>query len=430
MTGSVAIASVTADEVLDSRGNPTLRTTVVLADGTTASASVPSGASTGQYEAVELRDGDPSRYCGNGVLQAVANVNGPIAAALVGLQPDDQWRIDATLIGVDGSEFKRRLGANAILGTSLACARAASLACGLPLFRYLGGDSAHVLPVPMLNILNGGQHAHDGPDVQEFMIVPLGAPTFREALRYAVETYHALREVLHEAGLAVSTGDEGGYVPGLESNAAAMDLLMLAIERAGYRAGHDVAIALDFAASCLYDRQRYRLSREGVDLSSAEMTDYLTRWLGRYPIVSIEDPLADTDWPGFEALTGALGGRVQIVGDDLFASNRMFLVRGIAKRCCNAVLIKLNQVGTVTETQDTARMALSAGFGVPVSHRSGDTLDSSIADLAVSLNCGQIKSGAPAHGERIAKYNRLLNIEKMLGEDAVFAGRRAFPHLI
>jgi enolase len=430
MTHSVAIASVTADEILDSRGNPTLRTTVVLADSTAASASVPSGASTGQYEAVELRDGDPSRYCGNGVLQAVANVNGPIAAALVGLQPDDQWRIDATLIGVDGSEFKRRLGANAILGTSLACARAASLACGLPLFRYLGGDGAHVLPVPMLNILNGGQHAHDGPDVQEFMVVPLGAPTFREALRYAVETYHALREVLHEVGLAVSTEDEGGYVPGLESNAAAMDLLMLAIERAGYRAGDDVAIALDFAASSVYDGQRYRLSREGVDLSSAEMTDYLASWIRRYPIVSIEDPLADTDWAGFAALTGTLGAGVQIVGDDLFASNRMFLVRGIAKRCCNAVLIKPNQVGTVTETQDTARMALSAGYGVPVSHRSGDTLDSSIADPAVSLNCGQIKSGAPAHGERIAKYNRLLNIEKMLGEDAVFAGRRAFPHLI
>lgn len=430
MIHSVAIASVVADEILDSRGNPTLRTTVVLADGTTASASVPSGASTGQYEALELRDGDSSRYSGNGVLQAVANVNGPIADALVGIQPDDQWRIDATLIAVDGSEFKTRLGANAILGASLACARAASLACGLPLFRYLGGDGAHVLPVPMLNILNGGQHAHDGPDVQEFMIVPLGAPTFREALRYAVETYHALRDVLREADLSVSTGYEGGYVPRVESNAAAMDMLMLAIRRAGYRPGDDIAIALDFAASSLHDGKLYRLPREGIAMSSAEMIDYLGGWMGRYPIVSIEDPLADTDWPGFTALTAALGAHVQLVGDDLFVSNRRFLVRGIAKRCCNAVLIKPNQVGTVTETQDTARMALSAGYGVPVSHRSGDTIDSSIADLAVSLNCGQIKSGAPAHGERIAKYNRLLKIEKMLGEGAEFAGRGAFPHLV
>ena len=430
MTSSVAIASVTADEILDSRGNPTLCTTVVLADGTTASASVPSGASTGRYEAVELRDCKPSRYAGNGVLQAVANVNGPIADVLVGLQPDDQWRIDASLIAVDGSEFKSRLGANALLGASLACARAASLACELPLFRYLGGDNAHVLPVPLLNILNGGQHVHDGPDVQEFMIVPLGAPTFREALRYAVETYHALGEVLRDANLAVSTGDEGGYVPRLKSNAVAMDMLLLAIERAGYRPGDDIAIALDFAASALHDGERYRLSREGMTLSSEEMIDYVTDWVRRYPIVSIEDPLADSDWPGFIALTEALGAHVQIVGDDLFVSNRMFLVRGIAKRCCNAVLIKPNQVGTVTETQDTARMALSAGYAAPVSHRSGDTTDSSIADLAVALNCGQIKSGAPARGERIARYNRLLQIEKTLGEDAVYAGRHAFRHLI
>jgi enolase len=262
------------------------------------------------------------------------------------------------------------------------------------------------------------------------MIVPLGAPTFREALRYAVETYHALRDVLREANLGTSTGDEGGYVPRVNSNAAAMDMLMLAIERAGYRPGDDIAIALDFAASSLHDGELYRLPREGLTMSSAEMIDYLASWMRRYPIVSIEDPLADTDWSGFSALTAALGADVQVVGDDLFVSNRMFLVRGIAKRCCNAVLIKPNQVGTVTETQDTARMALSAGYGAPVSHRSGDTVDSSIADLAVSINCGQIKSGAPAHGERIAKYNRLLRIEKMLGEDALFAGRRTFRHLV
>ena len=429
MTGSVEITSVLADEILDSRGNPTLRTTVVLADGTTGSASVPSGTSTGQFEAVELRDGDSGRYDGRGVLRAVANVNGPIAQALVGLQPDDQWRIDATLIAVDGSEFKRRLGSNAILGASLACAQAAARACGLPLFRYLGGDSAHVLPVPMLNVLNGGRHAHGGPDIQEFMVVPVGAPTFGEALRYAVETYHALRDVLRDAGMPANTGDEGGFVPTNATNERAVEMLVRAIERAGYRPADDIAIALDVSASSLLRNETYAFADEGAFLSVDDMIECLAGWRRRYPIISIEDPLADSDWPGFARLTARLGDTTQVVGDDLFVSNRMFLIRGVAQRCCNAVLIKPNQVGTVTETLDTARMALSVGYGAPVSHRSGDTLDTSIADMAVALNCGQIKAGAPARGERVAKYNRLLEIEKLLGAHAEYAGRRAFAHL-
>ncbi|MHB9842067.1 phosphopyruvate hydratase [Paraburkholderia terrae] len=429
MTGSVEIASVMADEIIDSRGNPTLRTTVVLADGTTGSASVPSGTSTGQFEAVELRDGDTGRYDGRGVLRAVSNVNGPIAQALIGLQPDDQWRIDATLIAVDGSEYKKRLGSNAILSASLACAQAAARACELPLFRYLGGDAAHVLPVPMLNVLNGGRHAHGGPDIQEFMVVPVGASTFGEALRYAVETYHALREVLCEAGMRANTGDEGGFVPTNATNERAVEMLVRAIERAGYRPADDIAIALDVSASSLLKNETYAFAAEGASLSADDMIECLAGWRRRYPIISVEDPLADSDWSGFARLTARLGDTMQVVGDDLFVSNRMFLVRGIAQRCCNAVLIKPNQVGTVTETLDTARMAISVGYGAPVSHRSGDTLDTSIADLAVALNCGQIKAGAPARGERVAKYNRLLEIEKWLGAHAEYAGRGAFAHL-
>lgn len=429
MSAPVAISTVTAAEVLDSRGNPTIEATVTLTDGTRASASVPAGTSIGKHEAIECRDGIATRYAGLGVLDAVRNVNGPIAKALKDLQPDDQWRIDATLVGADGSEFKSRLGANAILGVSLACARVAARTCGLPLFRYLGGDHAHVMPVPLLNVLNGGRHAYNGPDIQEFMIVPLGAPTFREALRYAAETYHALREVLTDGGASTSIGDEGGYVPHLHSNVAALDVLMLAIERAGYRPGDDIAIALDFAASSFHDSGVYHLARDGKSLSTEEMIDYCESWLGRYPIVSMEDPLADDDWKGFARMTATLGNRLQIVGDDLFVSNRRYLVRGVAERCCNGVLIKPNQVGTVSETLDTARMALSIGYAAPVSHRSGETEDTSIADLAVALNCGQIKAGAPARGERVAKYNRLLAIEKMLGSDAVYAGKAVFSHL-
>jgi enolase len=426
MGNSAAIERITADEVLDSRGNPTIEVTVELLSGIQASAAVPSGASTGEFEARELRDGDRTRYGGKGVRDAVHNVNESIALAIHGMRADDQRLIDATLIELDGTQDKSRLGANAILGVSLACAKAAAQAYGMPLFRYLGGANAHVLPVPMFNVLNGGKHADNGPDIQEFKLVPLGAPTFREALRYGAETYHALRDVLVELGTATNVGDEGGFVPKLPSNAAAMDAIMRAIERAGYRPGDDIAIGLDPAASSFYHDDRYHLTRDGLTLSTDEMIGYWKDWLTRYPLVSLEDPLADSDWTGFAKLTAQLGERVQIVGDDLFVTNRTFLSRGIREGCCNSVLIKLNQIGTVTETLDTARLALTSGYTCLVSHRSGETEDTSIADLAVALNCGQIKSGAPARGERVAKYNRLLAIERGLGQDAEFAGKDAF----
>jgi enolase len=426
MGNSAAIERITADEVLDSRGNPTIEVTVELLSGIQASAAVPSGASTGEFEARELRDGDRTRYGGKGVRDAVHNVNESIALAIHGMRADDQRLIDATLIELDGTQDKSRLGANAILGVSLACAKAAAQAYGMPLFRYLGGANAHVLPVPMFNVLNGGKHADNGPDIQEFKLVPLGAPTFREALRYGAETYHALRDVLVELGTATNVGDEGGFVPKLPSNAAAMDAIMRAIERAGYRPGDDIAIGLDPAASSFYHDDRYHLTRDGLTLSADEMIGYWKDWLTRYPLVSLEDPLADSDWTGFAKLTAQLGERVQIVGDDLFVTNRTFLSRGIREGCCNSVLIKLNQIGTVTETLDTARLALTSGYTCLVSHRSGETEDTSIADLAVALNCGQIKSGAPARGERVAKYNRLLAIERGLGQDAEFAGKDAF----
>lgn len=429
MSNHAVIDTILADEILDSRGNPTVEVTVTLGNGITASAAVPSGASTGVFEAVELRDGDPRRYGGKGVLSAVRHVNDEIAGALAGMSVDDQRRIDEKLIELDGSENKAVLGANAILGASLACAKAAAIASGLPLFRYLGGTNAHLLPVPMFNVLNGGKHGHQGPDVQEFKLVPLGAPTFREALRYGAETYHALGAVLADAGASTNVGDEGGYVPQLPSNAAAMELIVRAIERAGYRPGEDIAIGIDPAASSFYEDGRYHLTRDSRVLSSAEMIAYWADWVNRYPLVSLEDPLADNDWEGFAALTRELGSRVQIVGDDLFVTNRKFLQRGIDEHCCNSILIKLNQIGTVTETLDTAQLAFSAGYTCLVSHRSGETEDTSIADLAVALGCGQIKSGAPARGERVAKYNRLLAIERMLGDDARFAGRAAFRQL-
>lgn len=426
MAASASIIRVMGEEVLDSRGNPTVQVTVVLEDGSLAIATVPSGASTGDAEAVELRDGDRRRYGGKGVLNAVRHVNELIGPALTGLLADDQWRIDAVLIELDGTNFKRRLGANATLGVSLACARAAAQACRLPLFRYLGGDEAHVLPTPLLNVLDGGIHGSGGPDLQEFMLVPLGAPTFREALRYGVETRQALRDLLVERHAATNVGDEGGFVPVLSSNGAALDLMMQAIERAGYRPGEDIALALDFAATSLWHDGCYRLEREGRSLSMEEMTGLCREWGERYPLVSIEDPLMDNDWDGYAELTRELGDQMQIAGDDLFVSNRSFLVKGIAQRCCNCVVIKPNQVGTVTETLNTARMALAAGYSCMVAHRSGETEDTSIADLAVALNCGQIKAGAPARGERVAKYNRLLTIEASLGESADYAGRAAF----
>ncbi|MFP6560972.1 phosphopyruvate hydratase [Paraburkholderia sp. B3] len=428
--GNVAlIKTVCADEILDSRGNPTVEVTVTLSSGASATAAVPSGASTGEFEAVELRDRDVRRYGGKGVLEAVRHVNQEIARVLAGMRVDDQRRIDDALIEADGTASKARLGANAVLGASLACARAAALEAGLPLFRYLGGANAHVLPVPMFNVLNGGKHGHDGPDVQEFKLVPLGAPTFREALRYGAETYHALGTVLADAGASTNVGDEGGYVPQLPSNAVAMELIVRAIERAGYRPGEDIAIGIDPAATSFYEDGRYALRRDGKSLDSREMIAYWADWLNRYPLISLEDPLADSDWSGFAELTRDLGDRVQIVGDDLFVTNRTFLQRGIEEHCCNSILIKLNQIGTVTETLDTAALAFSAGYTCLVSHRSGETEDTSIADLAVALNCGQIKSGAPARGERVAKYNRLLAIERMLGNDARYAGRAAFKQL-
>ncbi|WP_322028629.1 phosphopyruvate hydratase [Paraburkholderia sp. J76] len=426
MATSASIARVIGEEVLDSRGNPTVQVTVVLDDGSLASATVPSGASTGESEAVELRDGDRQRYGGKGVLNAVKHVDEVIGPALTGLLADDQWRIDAVLIELDGTDFKSRLGANATLGVSLACARAAAQACRLPLFRYLGGDEARVLPTPMLTVLDGGSHGTGGPDLQEFMLVPVGAPTFREALRYGVETYHALRDLLVERRASVNVGDEGGFVPALRSNRAALDLLVQAIERAGYRPGEDLALAIDFAASGLWHDGRYRLAREGRDLRAEEMAGLCREWGEQYPLVSVEDPLRCSDWGGYAQLTRELGERMQIAGDDLFVSNRPFLVKGIAQGCCNCVVIKPNQVGTVTETLNTARMALAAGYSCLVAHRSGETEDTSIADLAVALNCGQIKAGAPARGERVAKYNRLLTIEAQLGERAQYAGRAAF----
>lgn len=426
MATSVSIARVLGEEVLDSRGNPTVQVTVILDDGSLASAAVPSGASTGESEAIELRDCDQRRYAGKGVMKAVRHVNELIAPALTGLPADDQWRIDAMLIELDGTDFKSRLGANATLGVSLACARVAAQVCHLPLFRYLGGDDARVLPVPLLNVLNGGTHGNGGPDLQEFMLVPLGAPTFREALRYGVETYYALRELLIERHAPTNLGDEGGFVPVLSSNEAALDMLIQAIERAGYRPGEDIALALDFAAAGLWRDGRYCLELEGRSLSAEEMIGLCREWAERYPLVSIEDPLMDNDWGSYAQLTREFGERVQIAGDDLFVSNRSFLVKGIAQRCCNCVVIKPNQVGTVTETLNTARMALSAGYSCMVAHRSGETEDTSIADLAVALNCGQIKAGAPARGERVAKYNRLLTIEGSLGDAARYAGRDAF----
>ncbi len=429
MSSRAVIEEISADEILDSRGNPTVEVSVTLSSGVTVSASVPSGASTGEFEAVELRDRDPKRYGGKGVRCAVKHVNEEVAWALTGMRVDDQRLIDGKLIETDGSESKKVLGANAILGASLACAKAGAAESGLPLFRYLGGANAHVLPVPMFNVLNGGKHGHGGPDVQEFKLVPLGAPTFREALRYGAETYHALGTVLVDAGLSTNVGDEGGYVPQLPSNEAALELILRAIERAGYRPGEDIAIGIDPAANSFYEDGRYCLVRDSKTLTTDEMIAFWADWVNRYPLVSLEDPLADCDWAGFATLTRELGSRVQIVGDDLFVTNRKFLQRGIDEHCCNSILIKLNQIGTVTETLDTAQLALSAGYSCLVSHRSGETEDTSIADLAVALGCGQIKSGAPARGERVAKYNRLLAIERALGEDARFAGRDAFRHL-
>ncbi len=415
------ITSLSALEILDSRGNPTIRVWCSLDNGVRVSASVPSGASTGENEAVELRDGDKTRYNGKGVLQAVANVNSLIAPALFGLNPARQAEIDRLMIELDGTPNKGKLGANAMLGVSMAVARAAAATANLPLYAYLGGPGAVRLPVPMMNIVNGGKHADNSVDFQEFMVMPLGAPTFAEGLRYGVETFHALKKILRQKGYATSVGDEGGFAPNLRSNDEACELIVAAIETAGYRPGHDVAIALDPAASSFFENGAYRLAKSGQgSKTSAEMSELYGQWLAKYPIVSIEDGLAENDWEGFKAHTASLGGKAQIVGDDIFVTNTRFIVRGIREKSANAVLIKLNQIGTVTETIEAIQLCRRAGWGYVISHRSGETEDAFMADFAVAMGGGQIKTGSACRSERIAKYNRLLEIELELGAAAVF----------
>jgi enolase len=420
------IEDVIAREVLDSRGNPTVEVEVFLDGGAIGSAIVPSGASTGAHEAVELRDGDRQRYAGKGVLTAVKHVNEVIRPELLGTDAVDQVSIDRLLIDLDGTPNKGRLGANALLGASMAVAHAAAESLALPLYRYLGGVGARVLPVPQVNILNGGKHAINSTDFQEFMIVPLGAPSFREALRWAAETFHALGALLHERGFATTVGDEGGYAPSLESNEAAIGLVLEAIERAGYAPGSQIAIALDPATSELLSDGSYVLAREGRTLSPDEMVAFWLDWLDRFPIVSLEDGLGEDDWDAWRSLTEQAGGRVQVVGDDLLVTNTERLARAIEQRAANSILIKLNQIGTVTETIEAVDMAHRAGWTAVISHRSGETEDTTIADLVVALNAGQIKTGSMSRGERIAKYNRLLRIEEELADAGEYAGRRAF----
>jgi len=423
------IESVRGREILDSRGNPTLEVEVTLIDGSSGRAAVPSGASTGSHEALELRDGDAARYGGKGVLRAVEHVNGEIAGAVVGLSALDQAVVDQALIELDGTKDKSRLGANAILGVSLAVARAAAGFLDLPLYRYLGGPAARLLPVPMFNILNGGKHAADSTDFQEFMVMPVGASTFAEALRMGAEVYHALGKVLQKRGLSTNVGDEGGFAPSLPSNEAAIEAVLTAIEAAGYRPGEQVALALDPAASEFYHDGKYVLARENRELSGEEMAAFWKAWCDKYPIVSIEDGMAEDDWSGWWQLTAALGQRIQIVGDDLFVTNVERLAKGIREGAANSILIKLNQIGTLTETLAAIEMAQRAGWTAVVSHRSGETDDTTIADLAVAAGTGQIKAGAPARGERVVKYNRLLCIEEELGSAARYAGRQALRQL-
>ncbi len=416
-----AIEWITAHEILDSRGRPTLEALVGLANGATGLAQVPSGASTGTFEAHELRDGDPRRYGGKGVLRAVENILGPIQSELRGEDALNQARIDQLMIDLDGTPNKSQLGANAILAVSLATAKAAANAVGLSLYRYLGGPFASLLPVPLMNVLNGGAHADNNVDIQEFMIVPIGAPSFREALRYGAEVFAALKQVLQQKGLSTAVGDEGGFAPNLNSNAAALDLLMTAIEKAGYRPGEDIVLALDVAANELLQDGQYHF--EGKARSAEQMISYYEQLLANYPIVSLEDGLAEEDWAGWQAMTARLGSRVQLVGDDLFVTNPSRLQKGIDSGVANAILIKLNQIGTLTETVSAIQLAVQAGFRPIISHRSGETEDTTIADLAVATRAGQIKTGSLCRSERIAKYNQLLRIEEELGEGAVYAGR-------
>ena len=418
------IETIHAREILDSRGNPTVEVEVVLDDGNTARAAVPSGASTGAFEAAELRD-EGKRYLGKGVESAVKNVNEKIAPIICGFDAQDQRLIDDEMIALDGSKNKSKLGANAILGVSLASARAAAESSDLSFFKYIGGPTAHTLPVPMMNILNGGAHADTNVDIQEFMIAPIGATTFKESLRWGAEIYHSLKSVLKKQGLATSIGDEGGFAPNLASNRAALDLILEAVEKAGFKAGKEIALAMDVAATEFHEKGLY--SFEGKKLTSDEMISYYAELVSAYPLVSIEDPLDEDDWDGWKKMTSQLGSKIQIVGDDLFVTNPERLTRGIENQTANALLVKVNQIGTLTETMDAVALAHRSGYRSMMSHRSGETEDTTIADLAVALECGQIKTGAPARSERVAKYNQLLRIEEELADAAIYAGRNAFP---
>ncbi|MDQ3482896.1 MAG: phosphopyruvate hydratase [Pseudomonadota bacterium] len=417
-----AISSIHGRQILDSRGNPTVEAEITLEDGSSGRAAVPSGASTGAHEAVELRDGDAARWGGKGVEKAVQSVNGPIAEALIGHDAEDQGEIDSSMIALDGTQNKARLGANAILGVSLACAKAAANAAGLPLYRYLGGSSANMLPVPMMNIVNGGAHADNAIDFQEYMVMPVGAPSFSEALRCGTEVFHALKSALTGVGLSTSVGDEGGFAPNLGSAREAIEFIIRAVEAAGYRAGSDVVLALDCAASEFYRDGKYEMTGEGLSLSGEEMTGYLADLARDYPIASIEDGLAEDDWAGWKLLTERLGSEVQLVGDDLFVTNVQRLAKGIEEQIANSILVKVNQIGTLTETIAAVRLAQQSGYTAVMSHRSGETEDSTIADLAVALCTGQIKTGSLARSDRTAKYNQLLRIEEDLGERAVYPG--------
>ena len=424
------IEQVVAREILDSRGNPTVEVEVFLAGGAAGRAAVPSGASTGAHEALELRDGDESRYRGRGVLKAIANVQGEIAETIFGMDALEQAAIDQAMIELDGTPNKGRLGANAILGVSLAVARAAALALEIPLYRYLGGPMARTLPVPMMNILNGGKHAADSTDFQEFMVLPVGAPSFQEALRWGTEVYHSLREVLSQKGYSTSVGDEGGFAPSLGSNREAVELILTAIERAGFRPGEDIYLALDPAASEFFREGKYILAKEDRELTSGELVELYAQWCRHYPILSIEDGLAEDDWEGWQELTRCLGSGVQIVGDDLLVTHTDRLSRAIQTEAANAILIKVNQIGTLTEAVAAVEMAKRAGWRAIVSHRSGETEDTTIADLSVALGTGQIKTGAPCRSDRVAKYNQLLRIEESLRDTACYAGREAFSSLV
>ena len=422
-----AIVDIVGREILDSRGNPTIECDVLLESGVMGRAAVPSGASTGSREAIELRDGDKSRYLGKGVLNAVQNINTEISEAVLGLDAAEQAFLDKTLIDLDGTDNKSRLGANAMLAVSMAVARAAAEESGLPLYRYFGGMGGVQLPVPMMNVINGGAHANNNLDLQELMIIPVGAPTFREAVRWGAEVFHALKKIIHDKGMSTAVGDEGGFAPSVESHEAAIQLILQAIEKAGYSAGDQIALGLDCAASEFYKDGKYHLDGEGLQLTAEQWTDMLATWCDKYPIISIEDGMHEGDWAGWAHLTERLGKKVQLVGDDLFVTNTKILSEGIEQKIANSILIKINQIGTLTETFAAIELAKRHGYTSVVSHRSGETEDTTIADLAVATNSGQIKTGAPARSERVAKYNQLLRIEEELGDSAVYAGRSSFP---